>query len=108
MSTPYIGQITMFGGHFAPLNFAYCNGQTIAISQNEALYTLIGTTYGGDGVTNFLLPNLMSRIPIHFGTGTGLSPYAIGQAAGTDTVTLTQSQLPQHNHALMATTANAV
>ena len=83
MSNAFLGQISMFGGNFAPRGWAFCNGQPMSIAQNDALFTLIGTTYGGDGVTTFNLPNLESRLPVHFGQGTGLSSYALGQSSGT-------------------------
>lgn len=98
MSDQYLGEIRMFAGNFAPLNWAFCNGQLLSISQNTALFSLIGTYYGGDGVTTFGLPNLQSRIPLHQGQGIGLSPYVIGQNGGTENVTLTTQQMPQHNH----------
>jgi microcystin-dependent protein len=107
MTSPYIGEVRMFAGTFAPVNWALCNGQVIAISQNEALYQLLGTTYGGDGVNTFNLPDVQGRVPIHQGTGTGLSTYVIGQKAGSESVTLTTSQMPQHNHTLAATTTAA-
>ena len=101
-SAPFIGEIRMFGGSFAPLGWTMCNGQTLSIAQNDALFTLIGTTYGGDGITTFNLPDLRSRVPIHQGQALGLSPYVIGQVGGTESVTLTTAQMPQHNHAVMA------
>jgi len=108
MGQPFVGEIRMFGGNFAPAGWAMCNGQTIPISQNDTLFTLIGTTYGGDGQETFQLPNLQSRIPIHMGqnqqTGT---TFTLGQAAGAETVTLTTQQLPNHNHALVASTGAA-
>jgi microcystin-dependent protein len=107
MSNYYIGEIRMFGGNFAIANWSFCNGQLIPISQNETLYTLIGTTYGGDGTSTFALPNMQGRLPIHMGAGTGLSPYVIGQSAGTESVTLNQSTMPAHSHALNATSAPA-
>ncbi len=107
MSTPYVGQIMMFGGSFAPSGYAFCNGQTVPINQNPTLYALIGTTYGGNGTTTFNLPDLQSRLPVHQGQGTGLSNYVIGQAAGTEQVTLTSSNMPQHSHALNATTTQS-
>jgi len=107
MSTPFVAQITMFGGNFAPRHFAYCNGQPMAIAQNEALFSLIGTTYGGDGVATFNLPNMISRLPVHFGTGAGLSNYALGQAGGVNDVTITTSMLPAHTHSLNAAKVNA-
>ncbi|HEX3681337.1 MAG TPA: tail fiber protein [Bryobacteraceae bacterium] len=98
MSDQYLGEIRMFGGNFAPYGWALCNGQTLSISQNSALFSLIGTYYGGDGVTTFQLPNLQSRVAIHQGQGVGLSPYVIGQNGGTENVTLSTQQMPQHNH----------
>jgi microcystin-dependent protein len=102
MSDQYLGEIRMFAGNFAPYGWALCNGQLLAISQNTALFSLIGTYYGGDGVTTFALPNLQSRAPIHQGQGLGLSPYVIGQNGGTENVTLTTQQMPQHNHVINA------
>ena len=94
-----IGEIRMFAGTFAPKNWALCQGQTIQIASNTALFSILGTTYGGNGTTNFLLPNLASRTAIGQGTGPGLSTYALGQAAGTESVTLTMQQMPAHIHA---------
>jgi microcystin-dependent protein len=102
MSQPYVGEIRMFGGNFAPAGWAFCNGQTIPISENEALFQLIGTTYGGDGQETFQLPNLQSRVPIHMGQGPDGTTYQIGEAAGVETVTLTTSQIPSHNHTVNA------
>src|SRR5438105_14985281 len=93
MSSPFIGEIRMFAGNFAPVGWAFCNGALMAIDQTDALFTLIGTTYGGDGQTTFALPNLQSRVPVHVGPG-----FALGQAAGAETVTLTTSQIPAHSH----------
>src|SRR6476646_1647988 len=97
MGTPYVGEIRMFGGNFAPAGWALCQGQTLAISENDALFNLIGTTYGGDGQTTFNLPNRSSRVPVHMGTGGGAS-YVIGQNGGEDSVTLTTNQIPAHSH----------
>ena len=93
MSSPFIGEIRMFGGNFAPVGWAFCNGALMAIDQNDALFTLIGTTYGGDGQTTFALPNLQSRVPVHVGPG-----FALGQSGGVESVTLTTSQIPAHSH----------
>src|SRR3989440_6320255 len=93
MSSPFIGEIRMFAGNFAPVGWAFCNGAIIPIDQNDALFNLIGTTYGGDGQTTFALPNLQSRVPVHVGPG-----FALGQTAGAETVTLTTSQIPAHSH----------
>lgn len=105
MSSPYLAQILMFSGNFAPKNYAMCNGQTMAINQNQALFALIGTTYGGNGVTTFLLPNLQSNLPVGWGQGLGLSFYNLGQTGGTPSVTLNQSTVPPHIHAFMASTS---
>jgi len=106
MSDPYVGEIRMFGGNFAPANWSFCNGALLAISQYQALYTLIGTIYGGDGVQTFALPNLQSRVPIHQGTGYGQT-YVQGQAGGVESVALTSTQIPNHTHALMASSNTA-
>jgi microcystin-dependent protein len=93
MSSPFIGEIRMFGGNFAPAGWAICDGTLMAIDQNDALFNLIGTTYGGDGQSTFALPNLQSRIPLHAGPG-----FQVGQTGGVETVTLTTSQIPAHVH----------
>jgi microcystin-dependent protein len=103
MASPYLSQITMFGGNFAPKNYALCNGQTLAINQNAALFALLGTMYGGNGVTTFQLPNLQSALPMSFGQGAGLSNYTQGQTGGVTGVTLTPSLVPSHQHFMMAT-----
>lgn len=100
MSDQFLGEIRMFAGNFAPYGWALCNGQILAISQNAALFALIGTYYGGDGVSTFQLPNLQSRVPLHQGQGVGLSLYTVGQAGGAETVVLTTAQMPAHNHAV--------
>src|SRR6202789_3499766 len=92
MGSPYIGELRLFGRNFAPLNWALCNGQLLSISENPALYQLLGTTYGGDGVTTFGLPNLQGRFPVHQGQGSGLQNYILGQTAGSETVTLVANQ----------------
>jgi microcystin-dependent protein len=102
----FLGEIRMFGGNFAPLNWAFCAGQTLPISSYTALFSLIGTTYGGDGVQTFQLPDLRGRLPVGEGQGTGLSNYFMGEAGGLEGVTLTQQQIPMHNHVPNATTAN--
>src|SRR5512140_1176359 len=102
MGSPYVGEIRMFGGTFAPQGWAFCNGQLMAISENTALFSLIGTTYGGDGQTTFALPNLQGRVPLHQGTGPGLSPRVVGELGGSETVTLTPGQMPQHTHTPLA------
>jgi microcystin-dependent protein len=107
MATPYLGQISMFAGNFAPRNYSFCNGQQLAIQQYTALFSLLGTTYGGNGVSTFNLPNLISRLPVGQGTGTGLSNYQLGQVGGTDPVTITTQTMPLHTHTLNATTTQA-
>jgi len=102
MSNPFIGEIRMFGGNFAPVGWMFCEGQLLAIAENDALFNLIGTTYGGDGQETFALPDLRGRIPIHQGTGPGLSPRVLGEALGTEWVTLSKSQMPVHQHPLAA------
>jgi len=104
MSDPYLGEIRMFAGNFAPVGWAFCAGQLMSISQNEALFTLLGTFYGGDGVQTFALPDLRGRVPIHQGQGQGLSSYIIGQIAGVEQVTLTSNNLPTHGHFAVAST----
>jgi microcystin-dependent protein len=101
-TTPYVGQISMFGGNFAPRNWALCNGQLMAISQNQALFAILGTTYGGDGVTTFGLPNMQGRVPLHWGTGQGLTPRVLGEMSGSESVTLIGNQMPIHNHLVNA------
>lgn len=105
MTVPFIGEIRLFAGNFAPVGWAFCNGQSQSIAQNTALFALIGTIYGGDGQNTFNLPDLRGRVPISQGQGAGLSNYSIGQVAGAETVTLTTGQLPVHTHTLNATTA---
>lgn len=100
MSSPFIGEIRMFGGNFAPAGWAFCNGALMPISENDALFNLIGTTYGGDGQETFALPNLQSRVPVHVGPG-----FALGQSGGQETVTLTTNQIPAHSHVPQANTA---
>jgi microcystin-dependent protein len=107
MSEPYIGEIRLFGGNFAPLNWAECNGQLLPISAYAALFSLIGTIYGGNGVTNFALPDLRGRVPVGEGQGPGLSPRVIGEMAGVESVTLLSPNLPAHSHPLSAATATA-
>lgn len=107
MAQPYVGEIRLFAGNFAPAGWALCDGSVLSIAQNDVLFNLIGTTYGGDGQNTFALPDLRGRVPLHQGQGPGLSPYVIGQAAGTEQVTLIAQQLPSHTHVLHATTADA-
>ena len=106
MSSPFVGEIRMFGGNFAPAGWAFCNGQTIAISQNDTLFNLIGTTYGGDGQQTFALPNLQSRVPIHQGQGSGIPVnFVIGEMAGVESVTLTTNQMPIHTQSTLGSTS---
>jgi microcystin-dependent protein len=102
MGTPYVGEIRLFAGNFAINGWAFCNGQLLAISEYETLFQLIGTTYGGDGQSTFGLPDLRGRVPVHQGTGSGLSPVVIGQRAGVETVTLSSNQIPSHTHSVLA------
>jgi microcystin-dependent protein len=107
MSSQYLGQITMFGFQFAPKGWALCNGQTVSIQQNAALFSLLGTQFGGNGSTTFQLPNMQTNVAVGEGQGQGLSPYVMGQVGGSSSVTLLQSQIPQHNHTFNATKTNA-
>ncbi len=103
MSQPFVGEIRMFGGSFAPAGWAFCDGSLLPISENETLFNLIGTTYGGDGQETFGLPDLQGRVPIHFGQGPGITQnYQQGEQGGTESVTLTTQQLPTHNHGWLA------
>ncbi|MBV8037265.1 phage tail protein [Roseateles sp.] len=106
MANPFLGELKLIGFNFAPKGWAFCNGQLLAIAQNQALFSLLGTTYGGDGRVNFALPDLRGRAPLHYGGSDGI---VLGQRGGASTVTLTASQLPAHAHALLATSdlANA-
>ncbi len=107
MSEPFVGEIRMFAGNFAPRGWAFCDGQLLAVSQNDALFSLLGTIYGGDGRTTFGLPDLRGRIPLHQGTGPGLSPRRLGSKGGSENVTLTTNQLASHSHDWNANTAPA-
>lgn len=100
MAQPYVGEIRLFAGNFAPAGWAYCNGALMPISEYETLFNLIGTTYGGDGQDTFALPDLQGRVPIHQGNG-----FVLAESGGVETVTLTQQQIPAHSHPLLATTA---
>jgi microcystin-dependent protein len=102
MAEPFLGQIILVGFTFAPRGYALCNGQIMSIAQNTALFSLLGTTYGGNGQTTFALPDLRGRVPNHFGQGPGLSNYTQGEVAGQETVTLTTAQMPMHNHVASA------
>lgn len=106
MSEPFVGEIRIFAGNFAPLGWAFCDGQLLAISQNDALFSLVGTTYGGDGRNTFALPDLRGRVPIHMGSGPGLTPRNIGSRGGSEQVTLTANQLPSHGHPIASSGAS--
>src|SRR5437868_14582547 len=104
MSSPFVGEIRMFGGNFAPVGWAFCDGALVPISENDTLFNLIGTTYGGDGQENFALPDLQGRIPLHAGKGPNVSQtYQLGEAAGVEQVTLSVNQMPSHTHAVIGT-----
>src|SRR2546421_7686773 len=105
MGEPYVGEIRMFAGNFAPNGWMLCQGKTLPISENETLFNLIGTTYGGDGQETFQLPDLQSRVPIHMGTSKGGITYQLAESAGTEQETLTVQQIRIHTHPLTASTA---
>lgn len=107
MSTPYVGEIRLFGFNRVPNGWFRCDGSLQSIAEYEVLFILLGTTYGGDGQSTFGLPDLRGQLPIHFGRGPGLGQYVLGQAAGSESVTLTTAQMPQHNHTLVATPVTA-
>ena len=98
MSDPFIGMVELFAGNFAPRGFAFCEGQLLSISDNTALFSILGTTYGGDGRTTFALPDLRGRVPVHPGSGPGLATIRLGEKSGTETETLTTGELPTHSH----------
>lgn len=102
MAQPYVGEIRMFAGNFAPAGWMFCEGQLLPISENETLFNLVGTTYGGDGQSTFALPDLRGRIPLHFGNG-----FTLAETGGAETVTLSVQQIPAHSHPLRATTSNS-
>jgi microcystin-dependent protein len=106
MAQPYIGEIRMFAGNFAPAGWAMCDGQLLSINEYDTLFNLIGTTYGGDGQNTFAVPDMRGRLPIHMGTGAG-SQYQIGQNGGVEQVTLTTTQLPAHTHPLLGAKSSA-
>jgi len=107
MSNPFVAEIRMFSGNFAPAGWAFCNGQILPISQFTALFSLLGTQYGGNGVSNFALPNLQGRAPMHAGNGAGLTPRGVGDTGGAAAVTLNAQQLPSHNHGVTTSGSNA-
>jgi len=102
MAQPYVGEIRMFGGNFAPAGWMFCEGQLLPISENETLFNLIGTTYGGDGQSTFALPDLRGRLPIHFGNG-----FTLAETGGAEEITLTVQQIPAHSHPMLASSATA-
>jgi microcystin-dependent protein len=102
MSEPFLGEIMIVGFNFAPRGYALCDGQLLPINQNQSLYSLLGTTYGGDGRTTFALPDLRGRTPIHFGNGSGLTPRTLGAKSGEENQTLSAAQMPQHTHTVQA------
>jgi microcystin-dependent protein len=106
MAQPYIGELGMFAGNFPPAGWAFCDGSLLAIAENDALFTLLGTTYGGDGQETFALPNLQSRVPLHLGTGSDGITYQLGEQFGVESVMLNTQQLPVHNHVPIATGNN--
>ena len=103
MAQPYVGEIRMFAGNFAPAGWMFCDGQLLPISENETLFFLIGTTYGGDGESTFALPDLRGRIPLHFGNG-----FTLAETGGVESVTLTTSQIPAHNHPLFCAVSGGI
>jgi microcystin-dependent protein len=105
MTDPFVAEIRLFPFNFPPKGWAWCDGQIMPIAQNTALFSLLGTTYGGDGRTTFALPNLQGRVPLHEGHGPGLSQRFLGESGGSDTVTLLESEMPAHAHALTASAA---
>lgn len=104
MADPFVAEIRIFPFNFAPRGWAFCDGQLLPLSQNTALFSLLGTTYGGDGKSNFALPDLQGRAPMHPGQGPGLSLHDLGETGGSETVTLLESEIPSHNHVMMAST----
>lgn len=107
MADPFVAEVRIFPFNFAPKGWAWCNGQLLPISQNTALFSLLGTFYGGDGKSTFALPNFEGSAVVHAGQGPGLSQYFVGQVGGTETVTLLQSEIPAHSHSLMASATNS-
>lgn len=107
MSEPFVGEIRLFAGNYAPVDWALCNGTHLKINDRQVLFAVIGTTYGGDGVTDFALPDLRARVPVGIGQGTGQPNYTIGQSGGADMVAVSASTMPTHTHAVMVTTSPA-
>ena len=108
MANPFVAEIRIFPFNFPPKGWAFCDGQILPLSQNTALFSLLGTTYGGDGKSNFALPNMQGNAPMHPGQGPGLSLHDLGETGGSDTVSLLESEIPSHSHALMATPISAL
>ncbi len=108
MANPFVAEIRIFPFNFAPKGWAFCDGQILPLSQNTALFSLLGTTYGGDGKSNFALPNMQGNAPMHPGQGPGLSLHDLGETGGSDTVTLLESEIPSHSHSLMGTPIAAI
>lgn len=108
MSEAFLGEVKMFGGNYSPRDYAYCNGTLFPINQHSSLFSLLGTTYGGNGRTNFGLPNLQGRTPMHKGNGIGLTPRGLGEASGIDYIGLKIEQIPSHTHQMIATSENGV
>lgn len=108
MAQPYVGEVRIFAGNFAPAGWMFCEGQLLPISENETLFQLIGTTYGGDGESTFALPDMRGRIPLHMGTARSGTTYQLAEQAGTEEVTLTVNQLPMHTHPMLGTGNNGV
>src|ERR1700758_5677033 len=106
MADPFVAEIRIFGFNFAPKGWAFCNGQILPISQNTALFSLLGTTYGGDGKSTFALPNMQGNAPMHPGQGPGLSLHDLGETGGSQTVSLLESEIPSHSHGVMSVAAN--
>jgi len=107
MNNPYVGEMIMFAGNFAPRGWAFCNGQILPINQNTALFSLLGTIYGGDGRTTFALPDMRGRAPVHAGRGPGLGTYSEGEKGGRETYHLSTAQIPQHNHSISGSANSA-
>jgi microcystin-dependent protein len=107
MSEPFLGEIRLFAGNFAPVGWNFCDGTLLPISENDALFNLIGTTYGGDGVSTFAVPDFRGRVAVGQGAGPGLTPRTMGESYGTETVTLTTQQIPTHSHSFLTTTGAA-
>ena len=106
MADQFVAEVRLFAGNFAPRGWAFCNGQLLPISQNTALFSLLGTTYGGNGQTNFALPDFRDRVPMHFGQGPGLSSYVPGESGGSAQVTISAAQMPAHAHSIGTTSAS--